>query len=300
MAIRFGVQVSTAMCGMDEVYEAWRRVEAMGYGWISGQDHFVTLRAGGAPCFEALTTHAALAARTTAPRVGCLVYGAGYRHPAVLANALVTIDHLSGGRLELGIGAGWLQAEYEQYGIEFEPPAVRLRRLREAVTVIRSLWTQDVTEFDGEFFHLAGARCDPKPVQEQPTIWIGAKGPRALALAGEVGDGWNANFIPPAEFAASVAIARAHAGDPDRFALSASVPFVGFGADDLDAIVDERYGGAADTVRAAAVGGTVARVTEDVGRFAEAGAEWLILAVRPPFDFAALETFAAEVAPQLV
>jgi alkanesulfonate monooxygenase SsuD/methylene tetrahydromethanopterin reductase-like flavin-dependent oxidoreductase (luciferase family) len=297
---RFGVQVSTAMCSMPEILDAWDRVEAMGFEWISLQDHFVTLREPGASCFEALTTHTALATRTTTPRVGCLVYSAGYRHPAVMANALVTIDHLSGGRLEVGMGAGWLQAEYDQYGLEFESPGVRLRRLREAVTVIRSLWTNDTTDFDGEFFHLSDARCDPKPLQPRPNIWIGAKGPRALTVAAEVGDGWNANFIPPDEFAAGVDLVRGLVADPHRFALSATVPLVVASKAEVDDVVRTRYGAAADAVRAAALAGSVDEITDAVGRFVEAGAEWLILAVRPPFEFDALETFVAEVAPQFV
>jgi alkanesulfonate monooxygenase SsuD/methylene tetrahydromethanopterin reductase-like flavin-dependent oxidoreductase (luciferase family) len=295
---RFGVQVSTAMCTMAEIRDAWARVEAMGYEWISGQDHFTTLRGAGASCFEALTTHAALAACTTTARVGCLVYSAGYRHPAVMANALVTVDHLSDGRLEVGMGAGWLQAEYEQYGLEFEPPAVRLRRLRESVTVIRALWSNETTDFDGEFFHLRDARCDPDPVQQLPPIWIGAKGPRALAVAAEVGDGWNANFIPAHEFAAGVEIVRGLAADPARFGVAASVPFVSAADADVDAVIDARYGAAADTVRAATLAGSVGRLTDGVGRFAAAGADWLILAVRPPFEFDALERFATDVAPR--
>jgi alkanesulfonate monooxygenase SsuD/methylene tetrahydromethanopterin reductase-like flavin-dependent oxidoreductase (luciferase family) len=257
----------------------------------------MTLRDPGASCFEAETTHAALAALTTTVRVGCLVYSAGYRHPAVVANALVTIDHLSGGRLEVGMGAGWLQAEYEQYGLDFEPPAVRLRRLREAVVVMRSLWTNDTTDFEGEFYRLRGARCDPKPLQPAPRVWVGAKGPRALAVAGEVGDGWNANFVPVGEFAAGVERVRQHALDPGGFAVSATVPFVVADEGDVDAVIGERYGGAADQVRAAAVWGSVDRVTDAVGRFVDAGADWLILAARPPFELDALEAFATTVAP---
>jgi alkanesulfonate monooxygenase SsuD/methylene tetrahydromethanopterin reductase-like flavin-dependent oxidoreductase (luciferase family) len=293
--MRFGVQVSTAACGMAEIREAWTRVEALGFEWISGQDHFLTLRDPSAGSFEAVTTHAALAALTTRPRVGCLVYSAGYRHPAVMANALVTIDHLSDGRLEVGMGAGWLQAEYDGYGIPFEAPAVRLRRLREAVVVTKALWSQETTDHDGEFFQLRGARCDPKPVQDLPRIWIGAKGPHALKVAAEVGDGWNANFIPADEVDRKVEQVRELA--PPGYAISATVPFVAAGDDDLDAVIDERYGAAADTVRAAAVGGSVAQVTDRVGAFVEAGADWLILAVRPPFEFDALEAFAAAVRP---
>jgi alkanesulfonate monooxygenase SsuD/methylene tetrahydromethanopterin reductase-like flavin-dependent oxidoreductase (luciferase family) len=293
--MRFGVQVSTAACGMAEIREAWARVEALGYEWISGQDHFLTLRDPAAGSFEAVTTHAALAALTTRPRVGCLVYSAGYRHPAVMANALVTIDHLSDGRLEVGMGAGWLQAEYDGYGIPFEPPAVRLRRLREAVVVTKALWAQETTDHDGEFFQLRGARCDPKPVQDLPRIWIGAKGPRALRVAAEVGDGWNANFIPATDVARKVEQVRALA--PAGYAISATVPFVAAGDDELDAVIDERYGAAADTVRDAAVGGSIAQLTDRVGAFAAAGVDWLILAVRPPFELDALERFATEVRP---
>src|SRR5204863_10113747 len=108
-AMRFGGQVSTAMCEMSELRAAWTRVEALGYDWISGQDHFYTPRAPGAGSFEGVTGHAALAAWTTRPRVGCLVYSAGYRHPAVMANAMATIDHISAGRPELGMAAACLQ-----------------------------------------------------------------------------------------------------------------------------------------------------------------------------------------------
>jgi alkanesulfonate monooxygenase SsuD/methylene tetrahydromethanopterin reductase-like flavin-dependent oxidoreductase (luciferase family) len=294
----FGVQVSTAMCSMAEIRDAWARVEAMGFDWISGQDHFLTLREPGAGCFEALTAHAALAALTTRPRVGCLVYSAGYRHPAVMANALVTIDHLSGGRLEVGMGAGWLEEEYDQYGLPFEAPAVRLRRMRESVQVIRSLWAQDETDFDGEFFQLRGARCDPGPVQDLPRIWIGAKGPRALRVAAEVGDGWNANFIPPDAFSAGARVAREVEPDPERFALSATVPLVVAPGGDVDAVVRARYGGAFDAVRGAALAGSVDEIADAVGRFVDAGASLLVLAVRPPFEFDALELFATEVAPR--
>ncbi len=110
-----------------------------------------------------------------------------------------------------------------------------------------------------------------------------------------MGDGWNANFVPADEFAAGVRLVRDRA--PAGFGLSASVPFVFVGGGDVDAEVRARYGAAADTVRDAALAGSIGRITDDVGRFVEAGADWLILAVRPPFEFDALEAFAAEVAP---
>lgn len=297
-SVRFGVQLSTAMCEMEEIKEAWRRVEALGFDWLSHQDHFYTLRAPGAGAFEALTTHAALAAVTTRPRVGCLVYAAGYRHPAVMANSLVTIDHLSNGRLEVGLGAGWLQAEFEDYGLPWEPTPVRLRRLREVVTIIRSLWTQDTTDFDGEFYTLRDARCDPKPVQARPRIWIGAAGPKALRVAAEIGDGWNSNFLSPDDFAQRVSLLREHAPDPARLAIAASTPLV-VARDEahLDEVMRYRYGATAEQQKPAALAGTVEQITDKVGRYVEAGAQWIILAVRPPFEFDELEAFAERVVP---
>jgi alkanesulfonate monooxygenase SsuD/methylene tetrahydromethanopterin reductase-like flavin-dependent oxidoreductase (luciferase family) len=297
--VRFGVQVSTAMCSMAELREAWTRVEALGYDWISGQDHFYTQRAPGAGSFEGVTSHTALAAWTSRPRVGCLVYSAGYRHPAVMANAMATVDHISGGRLELGMGAGWFQAEYDDYGLPFEPPAVRLRRLREAVEVIRSLWTEETVDHDGEFFRLSHARCGVRPVQARPRIWIGAAGPRALRLAAEIGDGWNANFLSPQRFADGVAEVRSTAPDSEKFAIGATVPLVMANTPEgVDAVLRNRYGPTADAMRPAAITGSPTAVTDAVGRLIDHGCQWLIIAVRPPFDFDELESFATEVAPQ--
>jgi alkanesulfonate monooxygenase SsuD/methylene tetrahydromethanopterin reductase-like flavin-dependent oxidoreductase (luciferase family) len=296
--VRFGVQVSTAMCEMPELRDAWERVEAMGYDWISGQDHFYTQRAPGAGCFEGTTSHAALAAWTTRPRVGCLVYSAGYRHPAVMANAMATIDHISGGRLELGMGAGWLQAEYDDYGIPFESPGVRLRRLRESVDVIRLLWTETTVDYEGEFYSLSNARCGVHPLQPQPRIWIGAGGPRAVRLAAEIGDGWNANFLSPQAFADGVVEIRSIAPDPERFTIGATVPLVmAETPEHVDASLRDRYGPTAEAMRPAALTGSTAHVTDAVGRLVEHGCQLLVIAVRPPFDLDGLERFAAEVAP---
>jgi hypothetical protein len=132
----------------------WKAVEKAGFDWISVWDHLYPSQIDESKdCFEALSCHAALAAVTSAVRVGCLVYSAGYRHPGMLANAAVTIDHLSGGRLELGIGAGWHQHEYFAYGLPFEEPATRLRRLKEYVNVVRALFVEPTVDFDGEFFY---------------------------------------------------------------------------------------------------------------------------------------------------
>src|SRR6476661_2125850 len=162
----FGVHAGLQNTSIQDLRSLWQRIERLGFGWISVWDHFYSATLGDDPeCLEAVATHAALACDTTRVRCGSLVYSVGYRHPAVLANAMATIDQLSDGRVTLGLGGGWLADEYRAYGIDFPPAPVRLRQVEEAIQCVRGLLTQDVTNFDGEYFTLTDARCEPKPVQ---------------------------------------------------------------------------------------------------------------------------------------
>src|SRR5215203_6518306 len=123
---RFGVHAGTEGATIQEVVAFWRRVEALGYGWLSIWDHFSPMLGGRVGSLEAVASHAALACLTQGPRLGVLVYAIGYRHPAVLANAVSTIDQLSGGRVEVGVGAGWHEPEHRSYGLAFEPTGKRI------------------------------------------------------------------------------------------------------------------------------------------------------------------------------
>lgn len=297
--VRFGVHVGPQECSMAELRGVWQRAEELGYEWISVWDHFYGATRGvDQDCFEAISCHAALAATTTAARVGCLVYSAGFRHPSVMAKAAVTIDHLSGGRLELGVGAGWHEPEYRAFGIEFEPPAVRLRRLREYVEILRALLTQDRVDYAGEFWTINDAVCRPRPVQKAPPIWVGASGPRALAQAGAIGDGWNVAFVSPEKFAAQVEIVRANAPDPSRLATGVNLAPVSPHRD-LEADLRQKFGPAWSSVAQGSLHGSTAQITDRVGRYVESGVDWVILALRAPFDLEAIEHFATDVAPSL-
>jgi alkanesulfonate monooxygenase SsuD/methylene tetrahydromethanopterin reductase-like flavin-dependent oxidoreductase (luciferase family) len=250
-------------------------------------------------CFEAVACHAALAAVTHRVRVGCLVYSAGYRHPAVLANAATTIDHLSDGRLELGVGAGWHKWEYEAYGLPFEAPAVRLRRMAEAVDVIRMLWTQETTTYSGEFFTLTEARCNPKPIQSPPCIWIGASGERlALKLAGQHGDAWNTAFVTPEAFARKREIVLSHAANPDRFETGVNLSYIDAPEDRILDAVKARFGPAGELMVDSVLAGDADRIAERVQRYVDGGTDWVILALRAPFELEALQRFAADVIPR--
>lgn len=218
MTLRFGLKRSQKAT-VDQLRAVWRIADDAGFEscWI--MDHFATLgpRDDG-DIFEAWTQLAAMAEVTTSTRIGCAVVGNTYRHPGVLAKMAVTVDHLSGGRLEFGIGAGWAENEHTMLGLEFGTKNDRADRLEEAVQIIRSLWTQPRTTFDGRHYQLKDAVAEPKPVQQPyPPIWIGGSGPkRTLRITAEYADVWNAAGGSPESVAESSAILDRHCADVGR------------------------------------------------------------------------------------
>jgi probable F420-dependent oxidoreductase len=173
---RFGLQVRNAPDGV-----AWRdlarRAEASGFSTLMLPDHFEEAWSPTVPLTVA-------AEATSTLRVGALVYDNDYRHPLVLARDMAALDLLSSGRVEFGLGAGWMTTDYEQSGIALDPPAVRISRMEEALTVITRLWHDDAVDFDGAHYRLAGARCFPRPhTPGGPPIVIGGGGKRVLTVA---------------------------------------------------------------------------------------------------------------------
>ena len=133
-----------------------------------------------------------MAEATSRVRIGCMVTGNTYRHPGVLAKMAVTVDHLSGGRLEFGLGAAWADNEHTMFDLEFGTAGQRIARLEEACRMIKLLWTEDSASFDGGHYRLVDAVANPKPVQQLPPIWIGGSGERkTLRVVAEHADVWN-------------------------------------------------------------------------------------------------------------
>jgi F420-dependent oxidoreductase-like protein len=173
------------LSGIDGAEAKWNRAvdiallaEQLGYDSIWLYDHFLNVpRPAHEAVFECWTTIAAISQRTSRIRLGQMVGCNSYRSPALLAKITSTIDVISGGRLEWGIGAGWYELEYKGYGYEFPKPKDRIGMLRESVEIVTSMWSQPETTYDGEYYKLIRANCDPKPLQQpHPPIWIGGGG----------------------------------------------------------------------------------------------------------------------------
>jgi F420-dependent oxidoreductase-like protein len=298
----FGVHAGLQYTSADEIRALWTRIEQLGFAWISVWDHFyaadVTDPEPGYECLEGLTAHAALAMTTSTVRCGSLVYCAGYRHPAVLAKSIATIDNFSGGRVTLGLGAGWHQGEFDAYGIPFPPAPVRLRQLEEQLECIRALFTEEVVDFDGEFYRLRAARCVPKPDQRRLPIWVGGQGERVtLKLVARHADGWNVPFVSVDTFRHKIGVLEAHCADAGRDAADITRSLnlaLAWRDEDLRA----QFGNTAEFVRGSVLTGSTQEVVDRIGEYADAGADQINVAMRAPFDVAGLERFASEVLPQ--
>jgi probable F420-dependent oxidoreductase len=178
------------------------RAEALGFGSVWLSDHlFLDISRYGAPpadhgCFDPLVALAAIARRTARVRLGTLTLCGPLRPATVLAKALATLDVVSGGRLTVGLGAGWYEPELAAAGLALEPPGVRLAHLAESVQVLRGMFGGGPFSFDGRYEQADKARCQPLPVQRPaPPIWVGGKGDRLIDLAGRHADGWNTAWI---------------------------------------------------------------------------------------------------------
>jgi F420-dependent oxidoreductase-like protein len=284
----------------EQLLETARHAEATGWDGIWFADHFMP--AGGdvvQPVQECWATLAGLAALVPRVRLGSLVAGNTYRHPAVLAKAAATIDQISGGRLVLGLGAGWQENEHEAYGIHFGTAGERLARLEEACQVVTGLLRQPRTSLDGAHYTLRDAPLEPKPVQERLPLLIGGGGERGtLRIAARHADEWNVWGSPEVIRHKSGVLERHCADlgrDPGEIRRSAQALL--FLSDDQSFL---------DTMRERPMGmptliGTPAEVAEVVGEYRDAGLDELIV---PDFTLGpperakdTLDRFITEVAP---
>lgn len=242
--------------------------ERRGYHGVWVMDHFMAnTPEGGGHVLEGFSVLAALAAVVPRVRLGSLVAGNLYRHPAVLANQAATIDHVSGGRFVLGLGAGWQRNEHEQYGIDLPPPGPRLRQFEEACRVVRLLRDEPVASLEGRYYRLRDARMDPKPVGPMP-LMIGGAGEKVMAgIVARQADEWNVWGTPEAFAHKSAVMTRAceEAGRDPRTLRRSTQALIVLGREPTEA----------DGPRA--VGGSLERLRDIFGRYAAAGVDELIV-----------------------
>ncbi len=201
--LRFGLKHSGQDTTAGSLRAVWSIAEEAGFDHIWDFDHLASIGAAGPdrPIFEGWALQAAMAEATKRVRIGCLVTGNTYRNPALLAKIAVTVDHLSGGRLEFGIGAAWAEIEHKMYGIEGLDH--RVGRLSESLQILKSLFTNERTDFEGRYYRMSDAISNPKPVQKpHPPFWIGGQGEMVLRLVARHADVWNISggepeFIKP-------------------------------------------------------------------------------------------------------
>ncbi len=278
--LRWGVKTAPQHTTYEAMLGVWKEADAtpvFEHAWLF--DHFAPIFSDvDGPCLEGWTLLAAYAAQTTRIRVGLMVTGNTYRHPAVLAKIAATIDVISNGRLDLGIGAGWNEYEHTSMGIPLYAPGERIRRFGEACEIIKRLFTQHLTDFDGRYYQLKEARCEPKPVQKPyPPFVIGGGGEQlTLRVVARYADVWNFAGGPVENFKHKIEVLRQHCADVGRdpAAIELSVQ-VGVNYDNLRETIDTVQG------------------------FVDAGATHLILNLRPPFPTGIVARLAEEVVPRV-
>ena len=285
-----------------DVVDVAGHAEATGWDGVYVADHFMgdEEHAGGtiSPTFEGTAALAGLAQATERLRLGSLVFGITYRHPAVLANWATTVDHISGGRLVLGVGAGWQVNEHEQYGIRLGSAGERIARFEEALEVLTGLLRTTVTDVAGTHYRLTGAVMEPKPVQDPLPILIGAKGDRMIGVVARYADEWNLWSLP-GEFAerSSVLDAACSKIDRDPATITRSTQALWFLGDDIakiDSLIER-------VAPRPAIGAPPERLTEAVQGWADLGVDEVIV---PDFTLGtgtrrleALDTIIEDVAP---
>jgi probable F420-dependent oxidoreductase len=247
-----------------------RAAEDAGWHGVWYADHYMPNTGDATPArgdaYEVWALLPALAAVTSRVRIGTLVSPTSVHHPALLAKRAAAIDVLSGGRMVLGLGAGWQVNEHHAYGIELEPPGKRVSRFEEAIQIVRSLLAEESTTFHGACYDITDAPCDPKPVQSPLPILVGTRGPRMLRITARHADEWNTWGAPEqaaVQRAALIEACEAVGRDPATMRTS------------VNAFID--LGGGAAPAGRPVLSGSAGQVADQLGRYAELGFDEFIM-----------------------
>jgi F420-dependent oxidoreductase-like protein len=292
--VQFGVHTGPQDIELSELRRLWRHCDDAGFDLITIWDHFYQspYKDPLSPTYEAVALLAAMASDTRRCRIGCLCFGMGYRNPAVLAKSLTTVDHLSGGRLTVGLGAGWLVEEHQAYGIDLLSVKERMARFGEGVQVVRQLFNEEKSSFEGQYFELNDATNYPRPVRGTIPIIVGGGGEqKTLAIAARYGDGSNQAYMTAGAYRHKNQVLDEWCArvDRDPATLERSV--------NLHFHMSSRGEPADAKHPEGSLFGPARQVVDQLAPYVDAGAQRIGLAIRPPVDWDALDTFIADIMP---
>ncbi len=306
--IQFGLQTGQQNVAWQDLLDLWKRAEQWGYDSLWNFDHFYPIFTDPTgPCLEGWTTLSALAQATERVRIGHLVNGNTYRHPSVTAKMAMSLDHISGGRLNLGLGAGWFELEHESLGIEFKTVRGRLEALEEACRIIKGMFAGDAVTLDGKHYSVKDARCVPAPVQDGgPPLLIGGAGPKILLrIVAEYADMWNYRGSPET-MRSLVDIIRSHGDrvgrDTDVIEKSVMLPLLYTDDREQQSMMVELMAAVFETspeeARRAMMIGTRDECLEHISTYKDAGITHFIFMSMTPYATDQMQAFAEEVIPQ--
>jgi F420-dependent oxidoreductase-like protein len=305
--IRFGVQTGQQGIEWNHMLDVWQKVDEWGYDSVWNFDHFYPIFVDPeGPCFEGWTTLSALAQATKRIRIGHLVNGNTYRNPCVLAKMAATLDHISGGRLNLGIGAGWFELEHQAFGIDFKTVPERLQALDEACQIIKGMFTQDKTTLHGRHYKVTDAMCLPKPQQTPyPPIMIGGTGEKVLLkIVAKHADMWNASASAE-KMAHYIEVIAQHGEkvgrDPSTIENTVMIPLCYKAAPEREQMVEQLMANLRQVdpagVRKQIMIGGKQECLDTIERFTKVGVTHFIFMLFQPIFLEEVQAFAEEVLP---
>ena len=284
----------------------WRNAESWGYDSLWNFDHFYPIFTDpSGPCFEGWTTLSALAQATSRVRIGHLVNGNTYRNPCILAKMAATLDHVSDGRLNLGLGAGWFEAEHTSFGIDFKTVRGRLDALDEACRIVKGMLDGEKVTLEGEHYNVRDAICVPRPVQSHVPLMMGGEGKKImLKLVARYADMWNAAGSP-AKIGDLIQTIERHAEaqdrDPDKIEKTVMMSLCYTENTErqemMAAILGASFGMEPAEAREQMMIGTADQCLEKIGRYVRAGCTHFIFMTFAPYFVDEIQGFAETVIP---